>query len=639
SLLLTAAPVAAITQPGVTFTPTAESVISQVNAGYVISFRLVDALVPTDKIVVTFPEGTIVDAVPTVTIEGWCTPTLTYRAVASPVAAGDVDTLEVELTWSTDGITSLGTVKVTFLTGIKNPNAPGTDYTLTVGTQDTGDTVIEAAATSAEYEITPPEPATPAGVVQLWNDNEILMENYTGDWAIDNAYSDAGDDYVIKVGAGRYVYDNWFDTDVEGVTIVSAAGAADTTIVGDTFNTAVYISDEGVTLDGFTIHGDGDYAVEVNSVAGDKVTIKNCVFLEEGEAQTDDHMYIYGAEDVVVQDCTFTVEDTFVGIYADVPEIKNCDFTVEDGGLGIYIDSDGVTVTDCTFTGSSGAGIYVYYDGTVEGCIFDGLETAIEVDDPGTVVTIESNIFQNGADGAAILVTTAEGVVITNNTFTANADYVLDVVLAPDVVFMNFNSILGSNTGDDDGIVLTNAVTGTPVNVQANWWDDAAGPDEAIFSDADDFTYEPFLVAATSGDGTAATDTNDFDDEADTGVTVTVTAGNDTDDDADGIIDDMNVVGAATYAANPAGTAPTGAIGFWDIFVGSTEDDVTELTIRIYTDVTLETEVHVWAEGKGEWLPADATPNLFGGFMTIVVDADSTPTIEDLAGLPFAVVE
>ena len=102
----------------------------------------------------------------------------------------------------------------------------------------------------------------------------------------------------------------------------------------------------------------------------------------------------------------------------------------------------------------------------------------------------------------------------------------------------------------------------------------------------------------------------------------------------------MAIVGSATYASNPAGAAPAGAVGFWDIMIIS-ETDVTEITIRIYTDVTLDTEVYVWAESKGEWLPAgpNVTANLFGGFMSIVVDADSTPTIADLEGLPFVVVE
>ena len=150
SLLLTAAPVSAIGVPSVTFPLTTDAEISEVNADYVISFRLVDALAPTDKIVITFPEGTTVDTSPTATIEGWCTPTLAYRAVDTPVEVGDADTRVVTLTWITDTITSLGTVKVTFTAGITNPDIAG-DYSLTVGTTKADDTVIEAAVTSADY--------------------------------------------------------------------------------------------------------------------------------------------------------------------------------------------------------------------------------------------------------------------------------------------------------------------------------------------------------------------------------------------------------------------------------------------------------------------------------------------------------
>jgi len=632
SLLLTAAPVSAnVTQATVDLD---DAEISADPAEYTVTFRInveIDAAdAAKDDIIIEFPEGTDltnVDGVPAnVTIAATSGIGSTAFSGVNPTTAVVTDDLTLTIETPAGAVmNATNTIGVGAIVQIKigaviNPDDIGT-FSLLVSTE-VEDTEVE----SEDYDIEAPTVLTPAGVVQLWNPSDILIDNYTGDSAIDDAYADAGDDYVIKVGAGRYVSDIDVDTDVADVTIESSHGADDTVIVGD-----IYIDDDGVTLDGFTIHGTSSYGVEINS---NEVTVQNCVFLEEGEDQAADHIGIWGTDDVV-QDCSFTVEDGWYGIDAYAVEITDCDFTVEDGAIGIYFDDDGVEVTDCTFTGSSGLGIYAYYDGTIEGCTFDGLEDAIEVDDPGTAVTIEGNTFKNGADGAAILVTDAEEVIITNNTFTANADYILEVVEPAEVVYMNFNIILADNEGDDDGYVLFNADTEI-ANCQANWWGDAAGPDEDIFNDVDLFAYTPVLLGIPAGDALSAANlavSATFDAEDECGVTITLS---DTTAAGDDLLD---VVGACSYATNPVG-ALGDAVGFWDAFAIDDDDDATKITVKIYTPVTEDTEAYVWADAKAEWIECSAaTPNLFGGWMTIVIDTTSTPAIDDLEGLPFAVVE
>ncbi len=657
SLMVGAIPIAAdVSSAEVTITDDDE-VINTVDATYAFFFTIYEELdgdaVPedSDTITITFPEDFTIGA-PTGTIVAspgwiggdWLEAELDVGGPGGDVPAfalnDDEDAIVITLDNANHEIGESAQVRIEITAGITNPGEPGT-YTVTLETSQE-----DTAVLSQEFEIELLNILTPAGVVQVFNNLGYESATpLTGDGAINDAYAAAGDEFVISVGPGRYVFDVTVDRGWADVTIQSSAGADETTIVGD-----ITINDAGVTLDGFTIQGTA--AGIIIGADGDDVIIENNIFLEEDEDQLVDHMVInVAAVNVVVDDNSFTVEDGFTGIVTSADadgddaaaEITDNDFNLDEGAIGIEILGLDTAVSENTFMGSSGTGIYVDTDASIADNTFDGLEIGVEVNGGVATVTIEGNTFQNcvaedAIDGGAILVTTAVAdVVINNNIFTANADYVLNVVANADMVFMNFNDILTDNTGDvDDSFVLTNAAG--VVNVEANWWGDVAGPDEDIFNDADLFDFEPFLVAATSGDGGGDANTTAFDAEDDNGVTVTVTGAADGD-----LLDgdnDLLVVGSATYAANPAGTAPDGAIGFWDIFVGSVDADVTEITVRIYTDVSEDTEVYVWAEAEGEWLEVStATPNRFGGFMSIVVDADSTPTIADLAGLPFVVVE
>jgi hypothetical protein len=127
--------------------------------------------------------------------------------------------------------------------------------------------------------------------------------------------------------------------------------------------------------------------------------------------------------------------------------------------------------------------------------------------------------------------------------------------------------------------------------------------------------------------GLADGDTADFEDD----VSVQV-------DNDDGAGDVLDIIGAAQYTENPVGEIDD-AVAFWDVCVID-DGDVGQITLRLYASVTEDTELWVWGEASGEWQEVeDAVPNLFGGFMWVEIDDNSTPTLDDLGDLPFAIVE
>jgi len=625
SLLLTAAPVSAdVSEAEIDLVTSAE--ISD-NTDLIITFDVNDELAKaTESIEIRFPEGTILDDTPgggaladadiTVQTES----TFGNDNVETNVGddctftedPDDVWTVVIDLVSLALDVSENSAVKVEFtnILVITNPDDPGM-YTLEVRTSVEDDWVE-----SEEYEIEVPDVDVLPGIVEARNAANILMDSDTGAGAIQNMLNLAGDGWTIKIGEGEYTEDPNTDPDNIDVTIEGSGDVEDIIIIGDwTVDVA------GITIDGLTLEGDV-------TVSAADFTLDNCVVDEAGTVEI-----ATGAEDATIDDTTFNVEDD-VGVEVDEDDasITDCTFNVEEGGVGVSVEDGGIDtlVSDCAFVGSSGTGV----DSTIAGAVvsvedstFDSLDTAIDVG-AGTVSATGNTIEDCAAE--AILVTTATSVILSGNTITGNdADVILDVAANADLVFMIFNTIT-DNDGDADGLLVNNAVAGTDLIVVNNWWGDAAGPAQGDDAFSDDVVAEPYLagpVSTTAGidSGVAAGTTADFED--DVGVTVVAA------------FDVMDVVAAAQYEVNPLG-ALDNAVGFWDVYVsgGAALDD---MEIRFFTTVTEDTEVWVWGESRGEWLECTAyTPNLFSGF--ILVEADDTtgiPMIDDLAALPFAVVE
>jgi len=601
------------------------------DAEYVITFEnndeLPDAI--TSWIEIRFPEGTILTegnfALGEITVQ--TESTFGFDNVETDISLVDVDwTEDPDDVWTVQIITDdlpnpiseNSDIRVEFNdeTIIENPDEAGM-YTLEVRTSEEDDWVA-----SEEYEIEVPEVDVLPGIVELYNPADILMDSDTGATAIATMLALADEGWTLKIGEGEYTENP--NTGSAEVTIEGSGDVEDIIVVGDWT-----IDEADTTIDNLTLEGD-------LTVSADDFILEDSVVDEAGTLRL-----AAGATDATIEDTTFNVEDD-VGIEVDEDDavITNCTFNVEDNGVGISVE-DGGTDTDVsgsTFTGDEGEGLGIHVttatsDLEVEDSTFDVLETAFEIE-VGTA-DITGNTIQN-CEGIAFNIDGAAAVTIHNNTITDNDEDVLVDVAATagddhENVFIMFNSIT-DNAGDADGLLINNNDSdGEDLECRNNWWGDADGPGDDAFSD--DVESEPFLPGPIDNSAiqtaVAAGDTASFEDVC--GVEV------DNDDTAGA--NAVEIIGAAQYTANPV-AAIDDAVGYWDVCVIDTNDDVDLVTIRIYTDVTDTTEVYVWGAARGEWLEAsDATPNLFGGFMTIVIDADSTPTLDDLEGLPFVVVE
>ena len=656
SLLLTAAPVSAVTQPSVVLTdgPTGNPayVISKDNI-YTVTFTTGAKVLANQKIVVVFEAGTNLNNITEANVKIDTTAGLGGTAFTdvTPFDAVATGTYPVEQTLTITPSSSLiiGNGAIVQLTigstagagvYVTNPTTPGV-YNLTVATQTAAAVVIEAAVTSADYTIKVPTISPVPGVVWGYNANDILLYEDTGDTAINAAFAVSG---VTKVVVGPGTYDEDVALTVATITSITSLDGAATTIIKDadasTAGGTVTLSVK-TTFDGFTVVG-RTFGVKVDSVAG--TTVKNCVLSGATLGALDIDVGTLALPTISTGNTiTVATADHGINLAASTYATSTNDiFTVTGTGTGI-INNGTLTLTGATINGASGIGfqsLATAAASTITGTTFSGLDTAILVTD-GTTVAVSSSTI-TGCGRAAVIspavtalpaidIDGAADVRITGNTISSNNEAVLlDVAVAVDAALVQvmFNDIL-DNAGDADGLLINNNDTTADLNCIKNWWGDPDGPGAAAFSD--DVLSAPFLAASAGDTGVIGTNVavNTLWDERTTvGVTL----------QADQV---MEIVGAAQYAANPAAAVDGTALGFWDVCVIDTDDDVTSVTIRLYLPgVTADTEAYVWATARGEWLEcSDYTPNLFGSFMAIVVTDLTTPTIDDLGELPFVVVE
>ncbi len=392
SLLLTAAPVSALTQANVT---PSDPTIS-VKTDYSIVFTLGAELPDNGQIVIDFPTGTDLTNVASGDVDILATSgigtepiiTSTVTIVKSPdVATGP--TLTISITdLGTPTAIGVGAIVQVTIEDVQNPDTDD-DYTLDVSTLDSADATIEAAVTSADYEIEVPTISDLPGIVRVYNPTGILMRQTTGADAIQDAIDAAGEGYTIKIGPGTYT-ENPDTADAE-VTLVATGTAALTIIVGNWD-----INHDDTVIDGLTLDGD----IDVNA---DDFILQNSVIDDGGTLDLG-----RDATDATVTDTTFNVEDDVgVEVDEDGATITGSTFNVEEDGIGVSVE-DGVidtTVADSTFTGDSGIGITVAGDTTIDGNTFDGLETALDIN--GGTVTIKFNSIINSEEdgietGAAV---------------------------------------------------------------------------------------------------------------------------------------------------------------------------------------------------------------------------------------------
>jgi hypothetical protein len=645
SLLVAAPAIADISQPTVDVDP---EDISTAGAEYVITFDVNDE-VPNDGtgwIEVRFPEDTEVDdtalALGDITVQstaGFGTLNGVTNIPAADVLVtedDDIYTVNIDVDILTNPIGEGARVRVTFIdtttaTGngnevVLNPSSPGT-YTLEVQTSEEDDWVE-----SVPYDIEAPEPDPLPGVVSRYNAADILMQNYTGDTAIQDALNDAGDDNTIWVGPGTYD-DNiaWPAFDLNDITIRSSGDTAETIIVG-----SLTIDGDDNVVDGLLIDG-----TVIVAASAEDALVENCIF-EEDDAGTLTAYFQNSGLDTVVDSCSFAAigdkAGTGVEALAQDVEVTDSTFEVEDTGLAVDVNGGDLTLDGVTVTGDAGEGNGVLVqsnDVDIESSTFDALDTAVQIDGAGTT-TLDGNLIQM-SDGEAVDIGFADGpgqAILVNNNFLDNLD---DAILiandaTADQVFLFFNSFSGNDVDIDN-----NDTTSPDLDATNNYWGTPAGPDDDLLEG--DIETEPWL-GAPAANGEIATGDAELDSEDTAGVVVTVDSG------SSGT--DPEVIAGAMYPSNPQSVTPAPAQDFFDVFIVDADDDAEEVNIRFFGDVTANTKVYAFGELQGDWLlvsvvdpddPAAQGVSSFGGYAWARIDDGTVPAIEDLTGTVFALLE
>ncbi len=657
SLLLTAAPVSALTQPTVVAVPTT---ISN-NAVYTITFDIVTALAATDEIVVTFPTGTNIAGILNPAGDGDVTIGASSGVgitAFGATPAASVVLLQV-LTITTPVPVGAGaTVQLVIgaVNPIVNPAAIAATYTVTVGTQTNVPVVIEAAVTSAAYATTAPVVATLPGVVTYYNSAGVLMGSFTGAAAIQNAVNATPTGGNIDVGPGLYTENN-ITTAVANVIIKATGTAAQTTVLGNfVINTA------SITIDGFTIT-----PVGVNTTitaTGDLATFQNNIFTKRLTATTtvNETLLTYSNQVALGTGIiTANTFDTSLGATTDNAimvsanalglTVSNNTFTVdgivgaEDSAINTVATGGTTTISGNAITGASGIGVTVNGVGTtaVTGNAFSNLNSALNIT-AGTVTVTNNTIDVSGlavttvpvfAGQAAIVVTSTAGLSITNNTITNSPNEILQVTANSNLVTMMFNNLTGNTLGVDNNEAAANTI-----NATHNWWGVATGAATGMNTP---LSTTQGLINATAYLGGVAdgTFTNTVGATAlltrtTVGVDVTVNAA----------LTAGDIIGVANYSANPQDVTDLPALdgGFYDVHV--VEDGallpITSVLVKFYNaNITANTVLRVWGTVAGGWVPVVAVSgvNLYEGFAFATITATTTPTITGLAGTPFALVE
>ena len=617
SLLAIVAPVSALTQPSVTPDDTE---ISATNVEYSIILAITSALVPTDKIIVDFPEDTDISAVDGGDVLIGATSGIGSGAFSGGVPAS-VSVDEQELTITLDSPVGGGESKIgvgatiqVLIADIGNPDEPG-DYTLDVSTTEADGTVIEAAVTSAAYEIEAPTITVLPGIVTLYNANGVLMQQYTGNDAIEVAVAAAGADYTVKVGPGTYELSaGTLAIADEGLTLEATGDAEDTILDASSSGTpAIHIQADDVTIDGFTIDGNPNDAIWIKQGADD-VTIENNIFFEgEGSA-----IVLEGENAGVVVTGATIADNVFEDVYSAITILSGAtDNTISGntitgstdpitsitlGGGSVTYPTQGNTITDNTITGNAGSGIWLFdwSGGYLDDNVIEG-NTISENEGHGIVIAASA--------------TNVTGLQILNNDLSDNEKDGIWIVKWDDTNAIKFNNITGN-----EGSGIDND-TGGDVDAALNWWGTTVSADIGDMISGADTDYEPYLldtaeaIFSVTALGTGVTSSLD----------ASTTVGVKVEEAAD-------VIAVALYAANPQ-EAISDAIAFYDVYVtGGTGT----AKLKFYAGDE-NSKLYIWSADTDTWVDLSEDTGFgfsaFGGYVYATVDVDR------LNRTPFALVD
>lgn len=647
-MLVVAAPVSAdITQPVVTLDAT-ETAIGTIDAGYAIRFKVNKELVAGDNITITFPSDTAVVSVTGATggnatiqaAPGWVGGAWLDSDVSNGVFSSSATTRTVKFMLGVgDQVGEGAEVRIKIDAGVNNPNAIST-YTLTVATDKETTAVISSA-----YSITTPTPSVLPGIVQVFNPANVLMDQFTGGTAIDQATTEASaTGYVIKIGPGTYSEDP--DTDVAGVTFVATGAVEDTIVIG---NWTVDMA--STTISGLTIRG----TVAVSAGAAlTPVVIENNSFVRTATAGTEQFVAVASGV-ATIQDNTFdsstgAVVDQAIAVATGTVTVTGNDFTLDATVAGVDDTAVAVTgvatvtITNNTITGASGLGFTTAAGSTatLTGNVFAGLEKAVMISSDAAATTIRGNSMSGGTNPSAVVfgsqidIDAAGATLIEENDIENNAGYSVDVSGNASNVTVIGNYFSANTKG------LTNTDTETLTAI-LNWWGADSGPtittnaggtgDKVTEETLGNVTYKPWAQVQTGeiATGSVQVVNGSFDQSTTIGISYTsdtVTAG----------------ITLASYTGNPTISAPPFAAltgGYYDVY---SPNAAGQNTILFYNaEITMNTRVYYYSVLQQDWV-ACSSQAVAGNNSYVIVTIGTvggvatSPTIGELNGTPFVLV-
>lgn len=480
--------------------------------------------------------------------------------------------------------------------------------TVTFGTLASQLVITGAAKLQATYtdpnDPTDVSTATAAigATVDLYDDTGALNDSYTTiQAAIDDSDADSG--WTVKVSEAYNSADESFPItiDVAGLTVESVAGAASTTIDASGF-TAIQILADDVTFDGFTVVITTSFGIVTK--ANDTTITNNIVTCALGDKIGINVLDVVAnatVSDNQLEGCTIYLDQDVTASTISGNEITTGSIVIED-------DISGLTVTGNTVTESLDAGAIQFGGRSIDDVLIQG-NTLSDND--------QSGIFVSWWSGGSYVGVT--NVIITGNEISSNGGSGILIEKWDAANAIKFNNISGNT---DYGIKNT---TSTDVDATHNWWG-TSDPSAGTFSGS--VTYEPCLGASVSVARfvTGATFLN-----AKTTVGVQVSGVGNQD------------IGVALYAANPKATPEFTPFSFFDVYV-SAAGGATEVVLKFYAaGIDENSVVYAWNELQGEWVECSHQDyNSFQGFVWVKLHltgaaVPTVPTIEDLAGLPFAI--
>jgi len=392
---------------------------------------------------------------------------------------------------------------------------------------------------------------------------------------------------------------------------------------------AIYISADGVTVDGFEIDGttvcnNGIYGwdtsgltIKNNKIHGAVNAWDGCgiLLISWGNAGTvydnlieGNEIYDTGRVGIMVMDhganYTVTSGNTITG--NTVHDVWKKATAWGDGGGGIQINVG----KDCAITNNK---VYNVQDGQRGIYMFGSAEGN----------TITGNTLRDNPIGIQLW--------ISGEQPTPEINWGEETPTSPAVHFNNIydNSLYGAKSTNIQGTLMV-------MDATKNWWGTTDGTAIATMV-SDNVDYDPWLGASLVASKTeTVTDGGTLDGSADIGVTVGVTGGSAT-------------VTVAKYSGNPGTGSFSGSTGqYVDIHLANVVG-VTEIEIRVYytsAEVAGKVEASLalrWWDGTSWVLCSDrgvntadiVGPPAYSGYMWAKISATSTPNLGDLEGTPF----